>query len=48
MVKVRFVDKEEIDKLDSNHLSFFNKNTEADLIIGKELAGEEDFTHDKC
>ncbi len=38
MVKVRYVEAEEIDNLDPQHLSFFNVNTKADLNIASELA----------
>jgi len=31
MVKTRYVDEEEIDRFDPNHISFFNINTEQDL-----------------
>ncbi len=37
MVKVRYVEKEEIDDIDPEHLSFFNVNTKTDLVIAKEL-----------
>jgi len=40
MVKVRYVEAEEIDRFDPKHLSFFNINTEADLKKAKELAKE--------
>ncbi len=38
MVKVRYVEAEEIDNFDPQHLSFFNVNTKADLNIASELA----------
>ncbi len=38
MVKVRYVEAEEIDRFDPEHLSFFNVNTEADLERAKQLA----------
>jgi len=38
MVKVRYVEKEEIDDIDPEHLSFFNVNTKTDLDTAKELA----------
>ncbi|UCE97151.1 MAG: molybdenum cofactor guanylyltransferase, partial [Dehalococcoidia bacterium] len=38
MVKVRYVEKQEIDDIDPEHLSFFNLNTNTDLNIAKELA----------
>ena len=36
-VKVRYVEQDEIDKFDPEHLSFFNVNTKADLEKAKEL-----------
>ena len=38
LVKVRYVDTEEIDRFDPKHLSFFNINTPADLKTARELA----------
>lgn len=38
IVKVRYVEAEEIDNFDPQHLSFFNVNTKADLNIARELA----------
>jgi len=38
LVKVRYVEAEEIDRFDPEHLSFFNVNTEADLERAKQLA----------
>ena len=40
LVKIRYVEAEEIDRFDPKHLSFFNINTEADLKMAKELAKE--------
>ena len=40
LVKVRYVEAEEIDRFDPKHLSFFNINTEADLKMARELAKE--------
>ena len=40
LVRVRYVEAEEIDRFDPKHLSFFNINTEADLRMASELAGE--------
>jgi molybdopterin-guanine dinucleotide biosynthesis protein A len=46
LVKVRYVEAEEIDRFDPKHLSFFNINTEADLKKAKELLnGELAATH---
>ena len=44
LVKVRYVEAEEINQFDPKHLSFFNINTEADLKTAQELAGEGDIT----
>lgn len=44
LVRVRYVEAEEINQFDPKHLSFFNINTEADLKIAQELAGEGDVT----
>jgi molybdenum cofactor guanylyltransferase len=48
LVKVRYVEIEEIDRFDPQHLSFFNINTEADLKTGRELARKGDIKSDKC
>ena len=40
LVKVRYVEAEEINQLDPKHLSFFNINTETDLETAQELARE--------
>jgi molybdopterin-guanine dinucleotide biosynthesis protein A len=45
MVKVRYVEAEEIDRFDPKHLSFFNINTEADLKKAWQLVTE-DMTYD--
>ena len=47
LVRVRYVETEEIDKFDPKHLSFFNINTEADLEIARDLA-RGDTSNDKC
>ena len=44
LVKVRYVEAEEINWFDPKHLSFFNINTEADLKTAQELAKEGDIT----
>ena len=44
LVRVRYVEAEEIDRFDPKHLSFFNINTEADLKAAQELAREGDIT----
>lgn len=46
LVKVKYIETEEIDKLDPEHLSFFNINTEADLKRAQELWREK--SDDKC
>ncbi len=38
MVRVRYVETEEISRFDPEHLSFFNINTTADLEKARELA----------
>jgi len=38
LVRVRYVEAEEINRFDPKHLSFFNINTEADLEVARELA----------
>jgi molybdopterin-guanine dinucleotide biosynthesis protein A len=38
LVRVRYVDNDEIDRFDSEHLSFFNVNTEADLERARQIA----------
>jgi molybdopterin-guanine dinucleotide biosynthesis protein A len=40
MVKVRYVEEDEIDSFDPEHLSFFNVNTQADLHKARRLAIE--------
>ena len=47
LVKVRYVEAEEIDWFDPRHLSFFNINTEADLKTARELVREGDITFAK-
>ena len=47
LVRVRYVETEEINRFDPKHLSFFNINTEADLETARELATG-DMSHDKC
>lgn len=38
-VKVRFIEEEEIDRFDPQHLSFFNINNKEDLERAKQIAG---------
>jgi len=40
LVKVRYVEADEIERFDPKHLSFFNINTEADLEMAQRLAKE--------
>jgi molybdopterin-guanine dinucleotide biosynthesis protein A len=47
LVKVRYVEAEEIDWFDPKHLSLFNINTEADLEKAQQLATG-DMSYDKC
>jgi len=44
LVRVRYMEADEIDQFDPKHLSFFNINTETDLKAARELAGEGDIT----
>jgi molybdopterin-guanine dinucleotide biosynthesis protein A len=37
LVKVKYIEISEIDRFDPRHLSFFNVNTESDLVAGREL-----------
>jgi len=41
-VRVRYVEQEEIEIFDAEHLSFFNINSEADLEKAREIWGQED------
>lgn len=41
LVEVRYVEAEEIDRFDPQHLSFFNVNNEADMERAKKLARSE-------
>jgi molybdopterin-guanine dinucleotide biosynthesis protein A len=41
-VRVRYVEAEEVDRFDPEHLSFFNINTKADLELARKLARGED------
>lgn len=41
LVRVRYVEAEEIDRFDPEHLSFFNVNTESDLAKARALLREE-------
>ena len=47
LVRVRYVEAEEINRFDPKHLSFFNINTEADLETARELSAG-DMSHDRC
>lgn len=46
MVNVRYVKEAEIAKIDPEHLSFFNINTEHDLSLGKDLVSKKDSEYD--
>jgi molybdopterin-guanine dinucleotide biosynthesis protein A len=37
-VKVRYIETEEVDKIDPGHLSFFNINTKEELELAKKIA----------
>jgi len=39
-VKVRYIETEEVDRFDPEHLSLFNINTQADLELAREIAAE--------
>jgi len=39
LVKVRYIEAEEIDRFDPQHLSFFNINNESDLEKARQLSG---------
>jgi len=45
LVKVRYVEADEINRFDPQHLSFFNINTKADLEMARKLDNED---YDKC
>lgn len=47
LLKVRYVEAEEIDRFDPEHLSFFNINTEDDFKTARKIAKEEK-KNDKC
>jgi molybdopterin-guanine dinucleotide biosynthesis protein A len=40
MVKVKYIEQDEINRFDPEHLSFFNINSEDDLNMARELAAE--------
>ncbi|HSW56853.1 MAG TPA: molybdenum cofactor guanylyltransferase [Dehalococcoidales bacterium] len=49
MVKVKYLEASTINLLDPENLSFFNINTESDLVKGRQLADQnKDISHDKC
>jgi molybdopterin-guanine dinucleotide biosynthesis protein A len=41
MVKVKYIEEDEINRFDPNHLSFFNINTQDDLERARKLAAEQ-------
>lgn len=47
LVKVRYVDSDEIERFDPEHLSFFNINSQAELEMARELVNRRDITNDK-
>ncbi len=47
LVRVKYVEADEIDSFDPKHLSFFNVNTEADLETAREVA-RGNMNNDKC
>ena len=38
-VKVRYIETEEVERIDPKHLSFFNINTKEDLEVARQIAG---------
>ncbi len=40
-VKVRYIETEEVERFDPEHLSFFNINTKEDLALARQIAGEQ-------
>jgi molybdopterin-guanine dinucleotide biosynthesis protein A len=48
MVKVKYIEALEIGHIDPQNLSFFNINTEADLLAGRDIAHQKDVLNDKC
>ena len=47
LVKVRYVEADEIDRFDPEHLSFFNVNTKTDLERARELVRRREIIDDK-
>ena len=47
LLKVRYVEADEIDRFDAEHLSFFNVNTKADLETAQKLVERRDNISDK-
>ncbi len=45
LLRVRYIEQDEVDKFDPAHLSFFNINTQADLARAQQIAQE---THANC
>lgn len=43
-LNVRYVERDEIDRFDREHLSFFNINTQADLELARAIAAQEQAT----
>ena len=48
LVKARYLNAEEIDRFDPAHLSFFNINTEADLVRASDLIQKESHPDSLC
>jgi molybdopterin-guanine dinucleotide biosynthesis protein A len=40
-MRVRYVEEEEVDRLDPKHMSFFNVNSDVDMKRARELAKRE-------
>ena len=48
LVRVRYVEADEIDSFDPEHLSFFNVNTRDDLKMARELVSEAEYHGSRC
>ena len=47
LLRVRYLEADEIDRFDAEHLSFFNVNTKADLETAQRLVERRDNINDK-
>ena len=48
LIRVRYIDRDWINRFDPHLLSFFNINTEADLETARKLVGKGDIADDNC